>query len=262
MIRILKKSKEVSFCSTKGGIKDEWFQKNLVRAGWGSNEGHCTPYVKIFCDILREYISLHEKADLMFHSKRTERIAKVIYSDLTTTFIDKCYQEVRKKMMGTSDRRILDVGKKNRNRTSVTGFLMIFGDETVITLKSSSVIPFSANSVRLIVSVRKSECLIDNEHIVLQLLLVCCTDNEAEDEGIREGGVFSLYGVSASTDLPLERSVRITRILERGEKWIWVIYGTMKVVMRPVRKWNVQVFFVKSSEVMKWKSGLLLVLYC
>lgn len=78
---------------------------------------------------------------------RSIRIGRDIYSrwspSITTRFVNKCSEELRKQLMGSFDRQVMWVKRLNGDKMSFVEFLQIFWEKTVLTLKSTAFVSYA-----------------------------------------------------------------------------------------------------------------------
>lgn len=74
---------------------------------------------------------------------------------MTATFFNRFYKDVRKKMMGPFDSRVVCGERAVENRESFVGFLQIFSDKTATTLKITALVTYPPHAILLNVSLRQ-----------------------------------------------------------------------------------------------------------
>lgn len=77
--------------------------------------------------------------------------------------------------------------------------------------------------------------MVGNGHTLVELLSVCCSKEEVEDEESGKGDDMLAYGSTSPTTVPMDRGVHDTEALERREKQKRVLQKAMIVVVRQLQ---------------------------
>lgn len=98
-------------------MKNDEFERPLVKFGGARKNGSGTLYVKNDCDLLRKQVKWLRREDDIFHPERAEHMSEVISPSMTTSFFHKCYEELRKLVMRLFDRLVVWAEKGNEIQT-------------------------------------------------------------------------------------------------------------------------------------------------
>lgn len=90
MIKNLIDCVEVSSNCTRQNVRDDTFERDLVRGAGKDNKGFGTLHVKNIRDVLLTKLVLCEKGYIMFHPKRKERLSDVVPESMITTIFNSC----------------------------------------------------------------------------------------------------------------------------------------------------------------------------
>lgn len=102
----------------------------------------------------------------------------------------------------------------------------------------------------------------DSGHTPVGILPVCSSGEEEEEVNGEEEGM-SVYGSSSSFTSPLKSDVRVALDSVRRKRRMRVLQKFMKVVLRPLREWALEVFVIMTQgRGAEWMCGLLLGTYC
>lgn len=127
----------------------------------------------------------------MIHPYQKQRISEITFPGMTTTFFNRCYEEAGK-VMGSFDSRAVWSERRNGIRELFVGFVQIFSEKTLTTLKITELVAYPVHAMLLNVSRRKSHWVTDNGHTLVGFLLVCCSGDEVEEKVSSEGNNISV----------------------------------------------------------------------
>lgn len=136
---------------------------------------------------------------------------------------------------------------------SFVGFLQLFLNKTVMTLKSRALITYHVHAVHLNLSGGRRQYLIDNGHKLVGFPPVCCIQDQLEEKEVAMDKEVSIYGVISKEAVALESGVRVFSDSVQGRKWVRVLLKAMKVAVRPLRRRDLTRLVVKTSEFVEWK---------
>lgn len=94
---------------------------------------------------------------------------------MTTNYIWKCYEEVKKEMMGSLDNCNTRTENFDDNRGSLVGFFQLLSDRTGTMLNNTALASLSVHAIFLNVLVRPIQRLIGNVNTILLFLAVFCS---------------------------------------------------------------------------------------
>lgn len=88
-------------------------------------------------------MKLFGKDDVMLHSERMKQMCQVNSPRMTKNFFDGSHGEVGRKVQGSLDSRAVRGERLCRNMESFVGFLKIFSDKMLMTLKSTALVAYN-----------------------------------------------------------------------------------------------------------------------
>lgn len=171
--------------------------------------------MKNVCEVLLMQVQFCGMENSMFHPERKKRLSEVISASMTTFFFHRCYEEMKREVMESFDRRVLWTEMGDKKRASFVVFVRIPRDKTVTTLTGTASGAYPVHDILLNVSPTKGKWLINNEHTPVGFLPVCCRDEEVEEKGSEEGEEIAMYGFTSPTTVLLEINVHVTGGLKR-----------------------------------------------
>lgn len=95
----------------------------------------------------------------MFSPEHKERISGVIFPNISKSFFNCCYKEVRRKVMRSLHIRVVWTERSNENRELVAGFEQIVSDKSETMLKSRSLAVYAMYAILFHVLLRESKLL-------------------------------------------------------------------------------------------------------
>lgn len=98
------------------------------------------------------------------------------------------------------------------------GFVQIFSDKTAMTLRCTALLAYAVHGNLLNVTISRRKRSIDNGHMLVGFLPVCCTPKALKEEKSTKHENILVYKHTSSMTVPLESSVRATTASERRER--------------------------------------------
>lgn len=102
---------------------------------------------------------------------------------IATSYIQKCYENVKTDVMGFGDSHNVGNERGNVNRKLFVWFVQLFSAKSATTLMSTAFAAYPVYTILLNVFVIRRQRFISHIHTLVVFLSVCCNHEQLEGEG-------------------------------------------------------------------------------
>lgn len=99
---------------------------------------------------------------------------------MTTDYIRSCYEKVKKKVIGSLNKKYVGIEKGDANVESFVGFLQLFSNKTTAALTNTALVAHAVHVIPMSVLARIRQHLNDHIYTRVVFLPVCSTDEQLE----------------------------------------------------------------------------------
>lgn len=127
-------------------------------------------------------MNLCDKEYRMTLPRRNELISEVLSPSMTAACFNRCYKNVRKKVIGSNESHGVCRKKKTGNRDSLVGFVQISSDKLVMTLEKIALVADPVHAMLSSASLKKWQWMVCNGPTLVGFLPVNCRMWELQNE--------------------------------------------------------------------------------